>query len=94
MRDYDWRAQTQHIILSPGDIVVDIVNSQVGVLVKKERRDVHGSDFLDFWFVTWSSGIDVDATSAPNRVWLEEQSLKLSIVVGFYDLYAQSSEKD
>ncbi len=92
--DLSWREQADNVILSVGDIVIDIVNKQIGVLVSRERRISMEDDDIYFWYVTWSSGNDVDMTSVPNRVWIEEQSLKLSIIVGFYDLYSQSSEKD
>ena len=94
MEKLHWREQAERVILNPGDIVIDIVSGQIGILVNRERRITIEDDDLYFWYITWSAGGDLDATNAPNRVWLEEQSLKLSIIVGFYDLYSQSSEKD
>jgi hypothetical protein len=90
----DWRDEAERIILHPGDIIIDIINGQVGVLVKMERRITAVDDDLYFWDVMWSAGDALDATSAVNPMWMEERSLKLSIIVGFYDLYSGSIEKD
>jgi len=73
--------------LNSGDIIIDIVNKQVGVLVSVERRITMEDDDLYFWYVNWTSN-DLDVTVAPNPIWMEETSLKLSIIVGFYDLYS------
>ena len=94
LNDLNWREQAECVILSVGDIVIDIVNRQVGVLVSRERRIPMEDDDIYFWYVTWTAGNSLDLTNAPNRVWIEEQSLKLSILAGFYDLHSQSSEKD
>lgn len=73
--------------MNSGDIVIDIVNKQVGVLVSVERRITIEDDDIYFWYVKWTSN-DLDVTVAPNPIWMEETSLKLSIIVGFYDLYS------
>jgi len=86
MSKLNWREQADKVILNTGDIVIDIVNKQVGVLVSRERRISIEEDDLYFWHVNWTSN-DMDLTVAPNRIWMEENSLKLSIIVGFYDLY-------
>ena len=33
----DWRDQAQHIILSPGDMVIDIISNQYGLLKETPR---------------------------------------------------------
>mgnify|MGYP003646266370 CR=1 FL=1 len=87
MSKLPWRDQANSVILNSGDIVIDIVNKQVGVLVSVERRITMEDDDLYFWYVNWTSN-DLDVTVAPNPIWMEEISLKLSIIVGFYDLYS------
>ena len=86
MSELPWRQQADKVILSSGDIIIDIVNKQVGVLVNIERRISIEYDDIYFWYVNWTSN-DLDVTVAPNPIWMEETSLKLSILVGFYDLY-------
>jgi len=87
MSKLPWREQADSVILNSGDIIIDIVNKQVGVLVSVERRITMEDDDLYFWYVNWTSN-DLDVTVAPNPIWMEETSLKLSIIVGFYDLYS------
>tara|TARA_R110002110_G_scaffold92054_1_gene239588 strand:+ start:1324 stop:1599 length:276 start_codon:yes stop_codon:yes gene_type:complete len=84
----DWREQAKHIILSPGDMIVDIVSNQYGVLVEGHRKssDIHNA--LYFWKINWSNNLEeIDVLNAPSPTWVEEQGLKLSILIGFYDLY-------
>tara|TARA_R100000664_G_C2703216_1_gene102778 strand:- start:352 stop:630 length:279 start_codon:yes stop_codon:yes gene_type:complete len=87
LNDLSWRELADCVILSVGDIVIDIVNKQIGVLVNRERRISMEDDDIYFWYITWTAGNDVDSTSSPTCVWIEEKSLKISIYVGFYDLY-------
>ena len=84
----DWRDQANHIILSPGDMVIDIVSNQYGLLVVRERRISYADDDVYFWQVKWSSNMhDLEATDVPSPIYIEEEGLKLSILIGFYDLY-------
>jgi len=82
-----WRKQIEHIIIKSGDMVVDIVTQQYGVLIKRERKITYIDDDIYFWLIKWS--YDDDYRNAPNPDWIEEEGLKLSIAVGFYDLYPQ-----
>ncbi len=86
--DY-WREQVDCVILNIGDMIVDAITNQYGVLVKRERKISYVTDDLYFWLVKWSCDND-DFRNAPNPVWIEEYGLKMSISVGFYDLYPQT----
>jgi hypothetical protein len=84
----DWREEAKHIILSPGDMIIDIISNQYGVLVEREQKGSHLHDDLCFWKINWSNNLEeADVFSAPSPTWVEEQGLKLSILIGFYDLY-------
>tara|TARA_R110000744_G_scaffold68959_1_gene140162 strand:+ start:1341 stop:1610 length:270 start_codon:yes stop_codon:yes gene_type:complete len=83
--DY-WHEQANCVILSIGDMIVDVASGQFGVLLSCERRITYEEDDLYFWYVNWISNLE-DNKIAPNPVCMEEQGLKLSIVVGFYDLH-------
>ena len=84
----DWRDQAKHIILSPGDMVIDIISHQYGLLISRERRITFADDDVYFWQIKWSSNMaDFDATNVPSPIYIEEEGLKLSILIGFYDLY-------
>ena len=84
----DWRDQAKHVILSPGDMVIDIISNQYGLLIERERRISMTDDDVYFWKVTWSSNMSELHTSYPSSpIYIEEEGLKLSILIGFYDLY-------
>jgi hypothetical protein len=84
----DWREQANYIILSPGDMIIDIVSNQYGLLVVRERRISFTDDDVYFWYVKWSTSMfDLEATDVPSPIYIEEEGLKLSILIGFYDLY-------
>jgi hypothetical protein len=84
----DWRDQAKHLILSPGDMVIDIISNQYGLLVTRERRISITEDDVYFWKVTWSSNMsELDPRKVPSPIYIEEEGLKLSILIGFYDLY-------
>tara|TARA_B100000287_G_scaffold374351_1_gene374120 strand:+ start:122 stop:391 length:270 start_codon:yes stop_codon:yes gene_type:complete len=82
-----WHIKSDSVILSIGDIIVDVATGQIGVLLTREHRVTFEDDDLYFWYVNWSHDIK-DPRVAPNPLWMEEQGLKMSIYVGFYDLHA------
>ncbi len=86
MGNNNWTNKADCVILSIGDMIVDIATGQIGVLLCREHRITFEDDDLYFWYVNWNNDIK-DASSAPNPIWMEEQGLKVSIYVGFYDLY-------
>jgi len=84
----DWREQAKHVILSPGDMVIDIISNQYGLLIERERRISMTDDDVYFWKVTWSNNMsELELTYASSPIYIEEEGLKLSILIGFYDLY-------
>ena len=84
----DWRTQAECIILSPGDMVIDIVSNQYGLLIERERRISYADDDVYFWRITWSNNMsDLNTSQGPSPIYIEEEGLKLSILIGFYDLY-------
>ena len=81
------RTYTKDVTLSVGDMVVDTVSGQIGLLIDYDCRISATSDDLYFWHVKWSHSTADDFTAVINPIWMEEDSLKLSVIVGFYDLY-------
>ena len=65
-----------------------------GLCLLRVKKDVgyEVESNIYFWRVKWSYNID-DYREVPHPDWMEEDGLKMSIVVGFYDLYSQSKEK-
>jgi hypothetical protein len=91
--DY-WRTQINHVILSPGDMIIDSITGHYAVLIERVKKDV-GYEIesnIYFWRVKWSYDAD-NYREVPHPDWMEEDGLKMSIVVGFYDLHAQSKGK-
>jgi len=82
------RSYTKDVTLSVGDMIVDTVSGQIGLLVDYDRRISATSDDLYFWHVKWSHSATEDFTTVINPIWMEEEGLKLSILVGFYSLHA------
>lgn len=81
-----WHENADHIVLSIGDMIVDVATGQIGVLISRQHRITYEDDDLYFWQVQWSK-YTTSIEDAPNSLWMEEQGLKISIFVGFYDLY-------
>jgi hypothetical protein len=83
LRDY-----TKDVSLNAGDMIIDSVSGQIGLLLEYNRRISITSDDVYFWNVKWSNN---DHTQKPeeviNPIWIEEEGLKLSILVGFYNLH-------
>ena len=85
LRDY-----TKDVSLNAGDMIIDSVSGQIGLLLEYDRRISMTSDDVYFWNVKWSNN---DHTQKPaeviNPIWMEEEGLKLSILVGFYNLHTR-----
>ena len=86
-----------NMILSPGDLIVDELTGFVGILIKRERRIDMFDDDVYFWHIKWIKNINKshDPTEVPHANILEEEGLKLSIVVEMISHYpADKSEQD
>jgi hypothetical protein len=88
--DIDFERDSLH--LSVGDLLVDNVSGRVGVLVKRERRISIEDDDIYIWHVYWSKetvgdlivyGVDMQES---NLAALEEEGLKISIIIDYYEL--------
>lgn len=77
------------VILSIGDIVVDCVNNDIGILVRRVRQFDIMLDELYIWEVRWINKAKEDV---PMVGAIEEESLKLSIAVGTYEWHSINGE--
>lgn len=91
--DY-WRDQIAHVIIKSGDMIVDSITGHYGLLIERVKKDVgyEVESNIYFWKVKWSYNID-DYREVPHPDWMEEDGLKMSILVGFYDLHSQNKRK-
>ena len=84
---YELQEKLKHVTLNIGDIIIDTFSGFTGMLIKRERRIDMIDDDMYFWYIKWMTNIERDDLK-PNHSRirlsdvLEEEGLKLSIVVG------------
>ena len=90
--DLDIDFERANLHLSVGDLLIDNVSGRVGVLVKRERRISIEEDDIYVWMVFWSKetagdlivhGVEMQES---NLAALEEEGLKISIIIDYYEL--------
>jgi len=84
---YDLQERLNSVILNVGDIIIDTFSGYTGMLVKREHRIDMMDDDLYFWEVKWMTNVERnDLKFNHTRIrlgnTLEEEGIKLSIVVG------------
>ena len=84
---YDLQERLNGVILSVGDIIIDTFSGYSGMLVKREHRIDMMDDDLYFWEVKWMTNVErgdlkLNHTRIKLGNLLEEEGIKLSIVVG------------
>ena len=79
------KSRLESVILNIGDIVVDCVNDDIGILVRRSRQFDILLDELYMWEVRW---INKSKKDVPMVGAIEEESLKLSIAVGTYEWHS------
>ncbi len=74
--------------LSVGDMVIDSITGATGILTgtRKVLSDV-GED-MTLWTIFWSNTV-CDGISYKGQTQMEELGLKMSIVIGIYDLHVR-----
>jgi|TARA_Y100001937_G_C7079118_1_gene312046 hypothetical protein len=85
----DLQSRLKSVILSIGDIVVDCVNNDIGILVRRVRQFDIMLEELYIWEVRWINKAKEDL---PMQGAIEEESLKLSIAVGTYEWHSINGE--
>ncbi len=81
----DLQTRLKNVILSIGDIVVDCVNNDIGILVRRIRQFDVMLEELYIWEIRWINKVNEDV---PMQGAIEEESLKLSIAVGTYEWHS------
>ena len=84
---YDLQESLDSVILSIGDIIIDAFSGYTGMLVKRKHRIDMLDDDMYFWEVKWMTNVErSDLNPNHSRIklsdLLEEEGIKLSIVVG------------
>ena len=86
------REQTKRVTLSIGDIIIDLVTGFAGVLIKRKRHIDPIDDDVYLWEVKWFNSAKNELTDPPLIRYVEEEGLKLSIVVGTYEWHSIDGE--
>ena len=84
------RDECELLKLRAGDMIVDIASNNVGILVERDRRISIQDDDVYFWKIHWakeSIGNVHTPSYTPMTIQMEEEGLKISIVIGLYDLF-------
>jgi hypothetical protein len=76
-----------------GDMIIDTHCNSVGVLTKRIHRISMTEDDLYFWMIYWTNQSNDDSLSSLERVsiQMEEEGLKISILLGMYELFPGES---
>jgi len=83
----DLQERLDSVILNVGDIIIDIFSGYTGMHVKRTHHIDMMEDDMYFWQIKWMTNVDRDdlkPSHARIRLsdTLEEEGIKLSIVVG------------
>ena len=77
--------ETSSVILSIGDIIIDTIGGHIGLLVERRRYIDMVEDDIYIWEVNWiNNKAKENYVEPPVSPSLEEEGLKLSIVIGVY----------
>ena len=85
------------VILNVGDIIIDTFSGYSGMLVRRDHRIDMLNDDMYFWEIKWMTNIE-RSDLGPNRArlllsnLLEEEGIKLSIVVGAMNWHSINGE--
>ena len=79
--------ESQRVILSIGDIIIDRMMNQAGILIDRTRRIDMVMDDVYMWEVKWLTSI-ASIVEVPHANFFEEETLKLWIVLGTYDWHS------
>ena len=88
---FSLRDECELLTLNAGDMVVDISCINVGILIDRQRRISIQDDDVYFWTIHWTKESVGDIIN-PMVIQMEEEGLKISIVVGLYELFASDDE--
>tara|TARA_R110002073_G_C9017226_1_gene540474 strand:+ start:122 stop:415 length:294 start_codon:yes stop_codon:yes gene_type:complete len=78
------RRRAGYVKFSIGDIIIDLMTGDVGVLLTKHRRIDMVKDDIYMWEIVWTDSVE-DPLNTPNSRYMEEYGLKMSVVAGLYD---------
>ena len=84
------RSQAEDVKFNAGDMIIDHTLKATGFLVKRKRFIDIVEDDIYIWEINWFKQNEEADVLCPE--FLEEESLKLSVVVGTVELYNKDGE--
>jgi len=84
MRMLTLHEQIKRVILNIGDIIIDTLTDHGGTLIHRKRHIDIENDDVYVWEVKWFNNIN----EPDSAIYIEEESLKLSIVAGTYQWHS------
>jgi hypothetical protein len=82
----EYHSRAKHVILSVGDMIHDLVSNRSAILVQRIRRIDIVEDDIYWWEVNWITSAEDTEVPLPDHI--EEEGLKLSIVVGLTEWHS------
>tara|TARA_R100000808_G_scaffold6409_1_gene19062 strand:- start:1454 stop:1744 length:291 start_codon:yes stop_codon:yes gene_type:complete len=85
----------EQIILSVGDVILDLEANQVGVLIRRHKHIVLEYDEVYVWDIYWGNPEAVGKHKFyMNLDYIEEDFLKFSIAAGIFDHYSEGGKSE
>ena len=81
------REEASHVIIHVGDMILDVRTKSKGFLRSRERRIDIIEDDIFVWTIFWFSQ-NKEYSNYNNLEFIEEEGLKLSIVIGTIELFS------
>ena len=79
--------ESRRVIQHVGDIIIERLTNQAGILIERTRRIDMIMDDVYMWEVKWLTSV-ASVVEVPHANFLEEETLKLWIVLGTYDWHS------
>jgi len=94
MYDEYLRKSLKDVILTVGDLIIDIGGGHIGVLVRRTHRIDIIEDDVYIWEILWIRDMTLQSIDVPRDSRLEEDNLKTSIIMGIYDWFPVTGEQN
>lgn len=79
------RDEAEHVILHVGDMIYDVRTKSRGFLRERVRKIDIIEDDIYVWSIVWFSHLEQEFN---NLEFIEEEGLKMSVMIGTIELYS------
>jgi len=98
--DKHFEDELEEIVIHAGDIIIDHITGYVGIILNRTRRIDIIDDDIYFWEIKWTSNFANKKGRGSSKEFLsisgflEEATLKLSILIGAVELHSTNDENN